>query len=219
MYMPEGHRLESVISRGEERRSIQDRVEIECPDTYVPVYHETKHTDEINQYGLQFDIEKPHQSPLESGRTLTKYQLEKIFQSMRPDHIKKLGIDRMQSSYAYPNMRKKSYFGSREGNQILELRVDPETSYVGDMDEFGSAQAISYDEKLGHSFISRYWAGIITLKDFNQWYEEVDDGDDRAYFRKKKGAPEEFPSSYSMPEVLITKDIPQEHIKLVKQEE
>ncbi|MFH1142087.1 MAG: hypothetical protein ABIH67_01370 [Candidatus Uhrbacteria bacterium] len=129
------------------------------------------------------------------------------------------------------------YLKAQYPGEVVEMKVDPEKTYVGDleyitrvMDDmnrgWSESEAIQQQAK-------KYWEQLITLEDFLKWYKKpewaedgdsIKDGDDykdgepwsNAGFYLIKDAPDNLPSMIHQPEILIPENIPQDHIKLVK---
>lgn len=152
-----------------------------------------------------------------------------------PDELVRLGVKTLDD-FIY-KMTDPNYLRSRYPGEVLELMVDPEACFVGDGEYFNR---VSEDLKMGRipsETVTRthgkeYWENGISLADFLRWYrrpEYMSDGktirDGHVYqdkvlfasnqYRRLKGAPTHYPSSFIFPEILIPGSVPQEHIRLV----
>ncbi len=121
--------------------------------------------------------------------------------------------------------------------EILEFKVDPKTSYVGDMEYitriYDNMQRFRFseDEEVAYQ-AKQYWEGVVSLEDFLKWYkkpEYAEDGNNYENpeqfkqepfggwsFQLLKGAPEGLPEQIQIPEIMIPQDIPQEHIRMLE---
>ena len=121
--------------------------------------------------------------------------------------------------------------------EILELRVDPERCWVGDLEYItrigdGVNRGLSEAQAAEHQ-APKYWKNLITLEDFLKWYrkpawaedgnsikdaEQYRDGEplDTGGYYPLRGAPDSFPWRICQPEILIPENVPQEQIRLVK---
>ncbi len=255
--------------------SIRNRESIEAPPNYVSVYHETrgKFLDDIDHYGLQYDVEAKNFSV--SGKIT---QLNRLLREARPDAIKETGLDRENVVFGYLDIQKGHGMGGfadekfndpkhqdafktlqeytpdaltktgvttweqwkdrsleeiqsneNTAGAILELKVDPEKCYVGDLRIIEDQRYPGLTEETIKEGYRQYWRNVVSLKDLLQWYkypnyteegrdEELEDPEEfvrSGGFLKKKGAPEHLPLKIDQPEVLIPHDIPQKFIKLI----
>ena len=157
-----------------------------------------------------------------------------LLKKYSPDYFAKIGSPAFAEYVA--KMRDPDYLRSKYPGEVLEVKVDPETCYVGDL-EF--ITRIMDDMRRGWSEAeavetqaAEYWKKAITLKDFLKWYKKpewAEDGDsikDAEEFKDgepystmgywlKKGAPDYLPDKIDTPEIMIPNDIPQEHIRLL----
>jgi hypothetical protein len=156
------------------------------------------------------------------------------FQKYSPDFLKKLGTATAEEYIR--KMTDPSYLKSEYPGEVIEMKVDPDQCYVGDlysitlimedMRWFTEQEAIKRNGK-------KYWDNLVTLKDFITWYrrpeyaengndiqdaEQFKDGEDvnTMMYCLLKDAPDTLPKEIKDPEILIPRDIPQDHIKLVK---
>lgn len=166
-----------------------------------------------------------------------EYNLRNTFQHYQkysPDFLKKLGTATAEEYIR--KMTDPEYLKSEYPGEVIEMKVDPEQCYVGDlhyitlimedMQWFTEQKAIERNGK-------KYWDNLVTLKDFLAWYkkpeyaengndiqnpEQFKDGDDvnTMMYCLLKDAPDILPKEIKDPEILIPQDIPQNHIKLIK---
>jgi hypothetical protein len=160
-------------------------------------------------------------------------QMEQSYRSFL-DFWRKEGVTTPEA-YAERNTDPE-YLREKYPGEILELKVDPEESYVGDLEyvtrimddvRFGFSEKDAVEKQA-----REYWGQLMPLKDFLQWYrkpEWTEDGnnikDADAYrdgepslttaFYPVRGTPEQFPDMIYQPEILIPKNVPQKHIRLV----
>jgi hypothetical protein len=118
----------------------------------------------------------------------------------------------------------------------LELKVDPQKCFVGEMGKIASISSLTLagkisEERATEIIAEEYWNELITLEDFLRWYRKPEVGtdgfvkDEDQYrggeasaigFCVLEHAPKQLPWSFNFPEILIPGDIQQEYIKLVK---
>ena len=140
----------------------------------------------------------------------------------RPAHILRKGISRLSAIYAVPTQEtprlpfRKEFF-------VLEMKVDPKESFVGDMDfitcliPFIGASRTGLDKYAGA--FTKYWDSVIPLKDFHKHYRRVPTGDGDHWIAKP-GAPKRLPSSYFAPEILVMSPlISQRDVRVVGHEQ
>lgn len=139
----------------------------------------------------------------------------------RPAEFVKRGISRLNAIYAVPTSDtprlpfRKEYF-------ILEMKVDPAESYIGDMDfitcliPFMGAHHASLDKYKGA--FTKYWESVITLKAFFRHYTRVETGDG-TYWAARPGAPKGLQKTYFAPEIMVmTPVISQRHMRIIRRE-
>lgn len=190
--------------------SIRNRKEVIAPTHFVSVYHELRDItalDAIDREGLQVSPSDLHGYGMARRNALIDFH--------RTEALRAKGA-RRKSVYACPSIKNGSGFSTLEELQgrTLEMKVDPRTCFVGDMEQVSRIQdRITFDNMSEEAAVERYapwyWKGMITLEDFLKWYDEGEQG-----FSKKPAAPKELPT-FELPEILIPYNIPQEHIKLV----
>jgi len=136
----------------------------------------------------------------------------------RPEHILKRGISRLNAIFAVPTPEtprqafRKEFF-------VLEIKVDPEESFVGDMDFITSLIPFIGVSRRGlekyAGALSKYWDSVIPLSDFKKHYKRVETGDGD-HWLAKADAPKNFPQTYFAPEVLVMSPvISQRHMRVV----
>ena len=156
------------------------------------------------------------------------------FSKGAPYILKEMGVKTLAEYKAKvndPNYRKKEYPG-----EVLEMKVDPQNCYVGDLEEITRIEdLIRRDwtrEEATKNQAHYYWQKIVSLIDFLKWYKKpewAEDGNnikDAESFKEEiystsdfhllKGAPDNLPETIYLPEILIPENIPQKHIKLVR---
>ena len=133
------------------------------------------------------------------------------------------------------------FLRSQHAGEVLEVKVNPEKCYVGDVQYINKivqigAQFSDADKKHVQEYAEAYWKNMITLKEFLEWYkkpewdESVNDIKDCEQYRDEwvdtsneysvlKGAPEHFPDHIEVPEILIPTSIPQAHIRVLGNED
>ena len=158
-----------------------------------------------------------------------------ILQKHKPDYLKELGINTPEEF-----IKKRTdpeYLKSQYPGEVLEMKVDPQKCYVGDLEYITQIADDIYRGLEESEAIQRqakkYWGNVITLEDFLKWYRKPEWNDDGNSIRdagKYKGgnpimtggyslledAPDNLPLDIHQPEILIPENVPQNHIKLVK---
>ena len=124
----------------------------------------------------------------------------------------------------------------KDGGHVLELKVDPATCFVGNIEWFSSLSD-RIQGNYGYTFdrgdAAWYWDALITLEEFQAYYkcaESHENGEsvvapemyeepaDYLYpgnYYKLAGAPDYLVDDFQYPEVLIPTNIPPEHMRLV----
>ncbi|MBP9822225.1 MAG: hypothetical protein KBC81_02135 [Candidatus Pacebacteria bacterium] len=155
------------------------------------------------------------------------------FAKYYPDVLVRRGVKTEEEYIA--QMNDPAYLKKEYPGEVLEMKVDPDKCYVGDMyfitlimedmRYFTEQEAVERNGK-------EYWKNLITLKDFLTWYrkpewaengndienaDQFKDGEDinTMDYCLLKGAPDGLPKGIREPEILIPQDIPQVHIRLV----
>jgi len=161
-------------------------------------------------------------------------EFEKM-QKHSPDFLRKLEVN-TPDDYVR-KMTDPEYLKSQYPGEIIELKVDPQKCYVGDLEYI---TLIMEDVNRGRTEneavkqqAEEYWKNLIILEEFLRWYkkpewaedgnsiknaDEYRDGEPMgtSEFYPIKGAPDNFPRRIHQPEILILENIPQDHIKLIK---
>lgn len=129
-----------------------------------------------------------------------------LLDRFRPARIARLGISRLRAIYAVPT-RETPRFPFRRERVILEMKVDPAESFVGDMD-FITALIPFIEAHRGRGLdryqgaFRKYWDSIIPLEEFFGHYDETRT-DSGGHWSARSGAPDHLPRTYFMPEVLV----------------
>jgi len=186
-----------------------------APKDWVTVYRECS-IDElarIAREGLRVpEADQRHPDNRQEMELLDKF---------RPKHLEKTGISRLKAIYASPTPETPRFAYKRE-RAILEMKVDANDGYVGDMDfitaliPFINARGRSVEQY--HGAFRRYWDSVIPLKMFYQNYGflETDGG---ANWVRKRGAPTRLPQSYFSPEILLMSPmISKQHVRIIRWE-
>jgi hypothetical protein len=158
------------------------------------------------------------------------------FAEYKPSYLQKLGVTTVEEYIT--KMTEPDYLRSTYPGEIIELKVDPKTCYVGDMEYIARItddmrmRGLPEDEAAREQ-AQEYWSTLVTLEDFLTWYRKPEYEADGETIRNShlyrdgipysaseylpiKGAPEHLPLSINTPEILIPGSVPQEHIRLVK---
>lgn len=156
-------------------------------------------------------------------------------QKYSPDFLKKLGVS--TSEEFIRKMTDPEYLKSQYPGEVVEIKVDPQKCYVGDLEYITRILEDMHrgrsESEAAQQQAEEYWKNVITLEDFLRWYrkpEWAEDGNSikdadqyrdgeplwTGEFYPIKGAPENSPRLIHQPEILIPEDIPQGHIKLVR---
>jgi hypothetical protein len=194
--------------------SILNRVELEnIPEGYVSVFHTTKPTalKSIDDFGLLTTKQS------ERIRRTQSY-IDQYKNSINSRYIYDVeNISRANCIYAFLNNDDfESSFGRGKDNILLEIKVDPKNCYVIDFElstrilQTSMMRTSGMSSFTGDPYIYQdfedYWSKVVSLEDYLQFYEDgvlIED------------APEGLPKYIETPEVIITKDVPQNHILLV----
>lgn len=169
-------------------------------------------------------------------RFITREQatLDAEFESLRKYGGATLAQMGVHTAEAYSaKMRDPDYLREQHPGEILELKIDPTKSFVGDLVEVTNAFT-DIDRWGNEPGIGKYyWETVISLEDFLKWYKKAewasdgnsvkdakdfkygDDATPQAYC-PLAGAPDGLPVTINQPEILIPDNVPQEHIKLVQ---
>ena len=151
------------------------------------------------------------------------------------EYWRKLGVHTTEEYMR--KMTDPEYLKLRYPGEVIEMKVDPQKCYVGDLEYITRIfddmnRGWSESEATRHQ-AGEYWKNLIILGDFLKWYRKPEwakDGnsikDAEEYkdnepfetdgFYPIKGTPDNFPWRIYRPEILIPEDVSQDHIRLVK---
>lgn len=209
------------------------RSHIEAPPHFVSVYHESRpeYLESISEHGLR------------AGNGTEGYERNDfirdaniLFDEECPQKFKEKGISRW-NIFGYPDLDFGNDMWHQKGNPVLEMKIDPQNAYVGDMYliqelqfTIGFFPSKEWPNKIREE-AATYWGNMITLEDFKKYYRRpeytkegrIQDAEDyRDYtppnanaFYVLKGAPEHFTDKIRVPEILIPDTIPEDHMRLV----
>ena len=186
-----------------------------APKHFVSVYRESSR-DELLRIGRE-GLSVP---PPEIRHPEMRQEME-LLDRHRPKTVVDRGISRLGAIYAVPTPEtprlpfRKEYF-------VLEMKVDPEESFIGDMDfvtcliPFIGAHRSSLDKYKGA--FTKYWDSVISLKDFFKQYRRIETGDG-GHWIARPSAPKRFQKTYFAPEVMVMAPIvSHRHIRIVRHE-
>jgi hypothetical protein len=132
-----------------------------------------------------------------------------------PEVLKSMGV---RHFHEYERLMKDpQYLRQTYPGEVLELKVDPAHTFVGDLAIYTDI-AIAIDTaggicRLGDT--DPYWQSIITLNDFQKWYLPESSSDGRDVYVKDPAAPDALPASIASPEILIPDRVPAVHIRVL----
>ncbi len=187
----------------------------DVPKHYVSVYRECS-LDEIVRI-VREGLSVP---PAETRHPDMRAEME-LLDRHRPKRLIDKGVSRLGAVYAVPTTETPR-FPFRNERYVLELKVDPEESFVGDMDfiscliPFIGANQTGLDRYRGA--FQKYWEGVVSLKDFNAHYRRIDTPEG-THWMAKSTAPAKLPKTFFTPEVMImTPIISPRHVRVVRRE-
>jgi hypothetical protein len=175
-------------------------------------------------YGY-LDLETGHGMGGYADEAFSDRKHQDTFETMRkygPETLEKFSVTTWKEwkAYVLSEIQKR-----KAGGAILELKVDPKACYVGDIHNIEEARYPDLPQDVREERLQQYWDSMITLEDLQRWYrvphadEDLNqDLADPTLFRgfaKLKEAPANLPDEIDQPEVLVTKDVPQKHIRMV----
>ncbi|HBU28040.1 TPA: hypothetical protein DEB00_02910 [Candidatus Uhrbacteria bacterium] len=146
-------------------------------------------------------------------------------QKYNPEDLQKHGITTWEEyrDYVISEIQQ----SKKTQGALLELKVDPTTSFVGDLKLIEDARFFA-DRTLREQALTNYWLSVIAFTDFQKWYKiptENEQGIDEELrdpsgwggrgYMAIKGAPAHLPDAIVTAEIMIPQDIPQEHIRVV----
>jgi hypothetical protein len=187
-----------------------------APRSWVSVYREAS-LDEL----LRIAKEGLSVPPPEMRQPEMRQEME-VLDQFRPPHIVKRGISRLRAIYAAPSPDDTPELPFRNERIMLEMRIDPADSYVGDMDfitcliPFIGAQRYGLDKY--HGAFKKYWDGVIPLREFRRHYIRMETGLGHQWICKASAA-KGLPKNFFAPEILIMSQvISQRHIRILQDE-
>lgn len=144
------------------------------------------------------------------------------FQKYNPQELERLGVTTWEEWKAsvLSEIQETGVAGA-----VLELKVDPNDCYVGDMHHIEEARYPELSQEMREERLQTYWDSVIPMRDLQKWYRVPNEDEnmntdlaDPTLFKgyaKLKEAPQNLPDAIDLPEVLVTKDIPQKHIRMI----
>ena len=187
----------------------------DVPEHYVSVYRECS-IDEVMRI-VREGLSVP---PAETRHPDMRAEME-LLDRHRPKRLIERGISRLGAVYATPT-DETPRFPFRRERYILELKIDPEEAFVGDMDFITTLIPFIGANQTGlgryRGAFQKYWESIVSLKDFRTHYRRVD-LPEGAHWLAKSTAPAKVPKTFFTPEVMImTPIVSQRHIRVVRRE-
>ncbi|MHB8831241.1 MAG: hypothetical protein ACYC44_03960 [Patescibacteria group bacterium] len=151
----------------------------------------------------------------------------KFIKDTAPEELKELGVKTVEE-YLEKN-KDPEYLKLRHPGEVLEMKVDPQKCYVGDLENITDVASLMFqagrygEEELmdrAKDEAKEYWTNLVSLEDFLKWYQRPERnsaGDilDNSFF-VLKGAPAHLVKHFNTPEILVPGDIPQEHIRVLE---
>jgi len=187
----------------------------DLPDHFVPVYRECGIDELVRTCREGLSV-----PPSDTRHPDMRAEME-LLDRHRPKKLVERGVSRLGAIYASITDDTPK-FPFRKERFVLELMVDPDEAFVGDMDfitcliPFISANQAGLDRYAGA--FRKYWDNIISLRDFLDHYREVLTPDG-SYWVTKTRAPKGLPKTVFAPEVMImTPLISVRHIKMLRRE-
>lgn len=187
----------------------------DLPDHFVPVYRECGLDELVRTCREGLSV-----PPSETRHPDMRAEME-LLDRHRPKKLVERGVSRLGAIYATPTDDTPKFPFRRE-RFVLELMVDPDEAFIGDMDfitaliPFISANQAGLD-RYGGAF-RKYWDNVISLREFLDHYREVAN-DHGAYWMAKAKAPKHLPKTIFAPEVMVmTPFISQRYVKIVRRE-
>ena len=151
-----------------------------------------------------------------------KQEME-LLDGFRPPQIIRKGVSRFGAICASltPETPRLPLHKDKE-RVIIELRVEPAESYVGDADFINALFPFIRPRKFGiekyHVAFRKYWETVIPLRNFKRHYAPDATAAGTHWFRKH-GAPRSLPKMFFSPEILVMPPrISPRHIRIVKHE-
>lgn len=183
-----------------------------APEHWVSVYREASVEElvRIASHGIA--------PPSPDVRHPEMRQEMELLDRFRPQQVIEKGVSRLRAIYASPTPDTPKLPFRRE-RAILELKVDPEAGYVGEMDfitaliPFMSAHGRGLEKYQGA--FRRYWDSVIPLTEFTRHYKARRTGDGMQWTRK--GGSSEMPKTFFSPEIMVMAPvISKQHVRIVR---
>lgn len=142
-----------------------------------------------------------------------------LLDSFRPAAVAERGISRLNSIYASPSPEDVPCLPHRRERLVVEMRIDPQGAYVGDMDFITGLISFMGANRFGieqfHGAYRKYWDSVMPLSYFLERYRR-EDTPDGGHWRAHRPVAESLPHTYYAPEVMIVAPlVSQRHIRLV----
>jgi len=145
-----------------------------------------------------------------------------ILDRYRPAHLARQGVSRLRATYAVPAADDAPRLPFRQERIILEMKVDPAESYVGDMDfitcliPFIGVHRYGLDRFQGA--FRKYWDSVMPLSHFLHRYVRLEAGPVCQWVPKGR-VTGRMPRNFFSPEIMVmTPVIGQRHIRIVRRE-
>lgn len=187
----------------------------DAPRSWASVYRECS-IDELVRIGRDgLAAPTPH------ARHPDIRQEMELLDSFRPPHVVRRGVSRLAAIYASPTPETPR-LPFRKERVIVEMRVDPSASSVGDMDFITALIPFMGARKFGlekyHGAFRKYWESVISLRDFTRHYRSAESAAGSQWFRSRS-APAALPKMFFAPEVMVmTPNVSRRHIRIVRHE-
>lgn len=188
---------------------------VDVPAHFVPVYRECSLEElvRIVREGLCVP-------PAETRHPDMRAEMD-LLDRYRPQRVIDRGVSRLNAVYASPTERTPR-FPFRKERYVLEVMVDPEEAFVGDMDfislllPFIGANQTGLDRYA--AAFRKYWDSVVSLSDFRKHYREAQ-GAENGYWTIKAKAPKKLPRAVFNPEVMImTPIVSPRHVRVLRRE-
>ncbi len=184
----------------------------------VQIYHKTSKdaVASITDEGLKYGEQGRHSQEDHAQRT------NRFLDKLCPDELRSRGVDRQRCTYCYlcvdgkvfdvdsgATVERESWDVGAD-SVILRLTVDPGVAFVGDLDAYDElAKRIEDDADEGEleERAQRYWQRFLNLSDLLAHYR-LEDG----ALVVRGSPPPGLPARLERIEVLLTADVPSEHI-------
>ncbi|MFA6604326.1 MAG: hypothetical protein WCT10_05875 [Patescibacteria group bacterium] len=142
-----------------------------------------------------------------------------ILDRFRPERLVEHGVSRLGAIFAAPSPENVPSLPFRAERMILEIKTDPASCFVGDMDFITGLIPFlgAYPADVGRfqGAFSKYWDSVMPLADFLGHYVKVRQGGSCPWVATA-GAGEGRPKVFFSPEILIMKPIiSQKHLRVI----